>query len=553
MSSSSTARERQQIDQEIIALTDQIVRLHNHGPPDVVISDINTLKERIRLLRSKRNSLAPVSSLPPEVVITIFTFTCSYADRTALIKSQTRPPAALVISSVSRYWRALALGCPALWTTITFLNGDLVYEYASRAPGQVLTVHTSGLRTSAVSNKIAGLLFVVLSRARDLYISGDTTLGSYHHFNVFPAREWESPAPMLTHLFLENVNLPDNTFNGTCPALQSLSLLSCRLNWQKILDCVPVGIKTLHIAQPEPSGYPDAAHLLAQFQELEDLTLHSVFSPHHNQLQIDPNTHRRVQLPKLRRLSLRKNRWTATLDFLQRITLPNDIGVLDIGCWFRPFDGYVPISGILNSSCDISQWIVRSLVVRRSESVVGCVVEGTPGLGGSATLEQEFISSQGLRPPPSFDTFFNSLAPLGINHIESLVFDGKFNSPEEDPIHIPFQFFGKVTTLISLTIGASYLDPFMRFLGDEFLRLSSSTPQDTSVTPPPPEVLFSKLHSLTIEGDFHGTSIDRLVAWVRVRGQLGRSIERLRLRPTFPRPAILERLREHVEDVYLIQ
>jgi F-box-like len=80
------------------------------------------IDESIRALKLHRNTLAPISNLPFEVLTLIFRF----------IVIQSRDSTAMLpITHVCQLWRRVALDCPALWTHVTGSNFSL--QIASRS------------------------------------------------------------------------------------------------------------------------------------------------------------------------------------------------------------------------------------------------------------------------------------------------------------------------------------------------------------------------------------------------------------------------------------
>lgn len=109
---------------------------------------IRTFEDAIRSLRGQRNTLAPVSWLPPELLSRIFRHARDAADGRAKIL----PPA----SHVCRAWRALALANPLLWTEIDCTRLRWAKEMMLRSQGAPLALqvpvsyHVRCVRTLSV-------------------------------------------------------------------------------------------------------------------------------------------------------------------------------------------------------------------------------------------------------------------------------------------------------------------------------------------------------------------------------------------------------------------
>jgi hypothetical protein len=89
-------------------------------------AEIKSLEESIRSLKYRRNALAPISSLPTEVISTIFSIL-----RVPVAPSPLTPPTLsekpdnlpwFRISHVCRHWREIALNQPLFWNHLRFNN-----------------------------------------------------------------------------------------------------------------------------------------------------------------------------------------------------------------------------------------------------------------------------------------------------------------------------------------------------------------------------------------------------------------------------------------------
>ncbi|TFK22470.1 hypothetical protein FA15DRAFT_596090, partial [Coprinopsis marcescibilis] len=75
---------------------------------------IAVLEAQIQDLRFERNTLSVTSKLPPELLGRVFL----YHQKNNPGQHYSGVPTVYKISHVSRYWRAVALNCPQLWSTI---------------------------------------------------------------------------------------------------------------------------------------------------------------------------------------------------------------------------------------------------------------------------------------------------------------------------------------------------------------------------------------------------------------------------------------------------
>ncbi|KAH9954309.1 hypothetical protein BGW80DRAFT_1156289, partial [Lactifluus volemus] len=98
--------------------------------------DIESLKVSIRALKSRRNSLALVSRLPPEVLATIFSFVSSPGGPKVPVPDA-KPDRLgwLCVAHVCHLWREIALNQPRFWSHIDFtaLTSAGIAEMLTRA------------------------------------------------------------------------------------------------------------------------------------------------------------------------------------------------------------------------------------------------------------------------------------------------------------------------------------------------------------------------------------------------------------------------------------
>ncbi|TFK70779.1 hypothetical protein BDN72DRAFT_939751 [Pluteus cervinus] len=89
----------------------------NSAERDKIDEEIVTLSEALRELRAKRNNLAPIARLPPELLLRIFKLVQKDKDQRAAYSW-------IAITRVSQYWRVVTITAKVLWCDITFNKGD---------------------------------------------------------------------------------------------------------------------------------------------------------------------------------------------------------------------------------------------------------------------------------------------------------------------------------------------------------------------------------------------------------------------------------------------
>lgn len=166
-------------------------------------------KRETLLLPSRRNQLAPIARLPPEVLGEVFlTFVRTFVQENySTYQSYPRydGPHWLVITAVCRYWHQVALQTPRIWSFILLRHRDLepvslFLERSGRVPldmTQPLWIQDSPL-PSALLRVVAGnmcrLQSLSLSLDGEFFSSPTTSLGAPHLNSVsftFPAPQAE--------------------------------------------------------------------------------------------------------------------------------------------------------------------------------------------------------------------------------------------------------------------------------------------------------------------------------------------------------------------------
>lgn len=105
------------------AIDNEIVHLE-----DTIRQQIIQLQARIRALREMRNTLAPISCLPAELLSRIFFFTRERGKRAAEGRY-----AWIRTTFVCRAWRSTAIACTTLWTEVDFVYMERAVEMLKRS------------------------------------------------------------------------------------------------------------------------------------------------------------------------------------------------------------------------------------------------------------------------------------------------------------------------------------------------------------------------------------------------------------------------------------
>jgi hypothetical protein len=246
--------------------------------------EIKSLEESIRVLRSRRNALAPVSSLPTEVLTTIFTLLHGpvASSPVTLLEKKSDHLSWIRVAHICRHWREITLNQPLFWSHIDFT------AFTSVGEAEILTrANTVPLRLEA--RVPIGLWNNTRFRAFQKQLQAHISHTCHLDISAEPRHLRKTlqglvaPATRLEYLSLSSeesnhwstetrVFIPDNIFNGVTPRLSGLVLRNCKLGWKSPLLR---GLKHLDIRSP--FDRPDLStwlDMLIEMPRLIRLTLH---------------------------------------------------------------------------------------------------------------------------------------------------------------------------------------------------------------------------------------------------------------------------------------
>jgi len=294
--------------------------------------EIDTERQLIRSLLSRRNTLAPISALPPELLSRIFHF---HAQDERLYG---KPLGWIWVTHVCQHWRQVALNDSSLWATIT---GSLprvrwISEMLVRARKVPLVIDL----VSPESQEVLSKLPPHIPRTRELRLRN---LSMLHSQGVREICALE--APTLEHFELEISELVGpvpyrefvgtTLFKGQAPKLRTFSLAQISIPW----SLIPCG----QLTQLEITDYGGLfrifnadGSLLDDFNQFIDLLIDSpdlevLVLKHCLPTMLSEVSHGQpIHLPRLSRLSLGGPTVSIT-DLLKMLKLPSS-ATLHLDC-----------------------------------------------------------------------------------------------------------------------------------------------------------------------------------------------------------------------------
>jgi hypothetical protein len=285
-------------------------------------NELTAFKERMRSLRTRHNSLSPISSIPSEILGAIFVH---HAQEIQFLYFPHEPVVLswLNVVRVCHHWREVALGTPELWAT-PFLN-------SSRATEEML------VRSKMVPLNLRGGLvyrmesvqkvFMHVERLQEvslLFFGGEM----YRCIMEFLSELSACSAPKLQSLSLEQGYEPKLRIaiptSFLAPKLRILKIKYCDISWA---STILTGLTVLDIKWLSPECLPTLDELISvlyRMPALHTLVLEHALPTLPLQITSLPRVPRamNVQLPHLKRLRL-VAKVLEVANVLARIELPD--------------------------------------------------------------------------------------------------------------------------------------------------------------------------------------------------------------------------------------
>ena len=270
-------------------------------------AEIKSLERSIRVLRLRRNALAPISSLPTEVMLTIFSLMHAPRTSSRFILGHGEKLDSLEwlhMAHVCHRWREIALNQPLFWshfdfTTVSPAGAAEILARAKSVPLHLEANVSSRCWDNARVTAFQKNLRDHVSHIRQLDVIAETT----HLIGTLTSLT--SPAPALEYLSLTRPNgttetrgfVPETLFDGSAPMLSCLELYNCAINWGSPLlrGLEHLDIQTSDQERPSLSNWLD---VLDEMPQLKTLTLLEA-SPIAPNVPLPSNIKHTVTLPSL--------------------------------------------------------------------------------------------------------------------------------------------------------------------------------------------------------------------------------------------------------------
>ncbi|KAF9474936.1 hypothetical protein BDN70DRAFT_996766 [Pholiota conissans] len=232
---------------------------------------IDELNEVLLATKTRRNACVPISCLPPEILVKIFSFAqLTELDRHGYRKTGFYVSKWISLTYVCRHWRNIALAAPDLWVGLPISKPNWVEEMVKRSQECGLVIDTGSASVSYGSSLGLRLALQYIHRITELSM----TYSNLASVNLPPS------APQLDYVILKNLSsgqmrIRDEILCET-PRLRHLELTNCRINLNShhLLRCRTLTVlKLLNVKCESTVTGNDIVHLLTQLPDLQILVL----------------------------------------------------------------------------------------------------------------------------------------------------------------------------------------------------------------------------------------------------------------------------------------
>ncbi|KAL1734006.1 hypothetical protein EV714DRAFT_269277 [Schizophyllum commune] len=341
--------------------------------------EIAVHERAIRTLKSRRNTLAPIAQLPPEVLCNVFIFISRQGQtdyNNGMSLDWTK------VSHVCRYWRECALDCPRLWSAPSFQPSQKWgLEMLKRSKMAPLSIRTD---TSYMTPKAVDAVHTALQQIHRISELHITAVPSTLQRLCAPLNR---AAPLLESLLIhanprssyyvtdEGFPLADDFLAGETPRLRRLELIRTRINWKSGILCDLTSLKIIKIPHANRPTITQMLDILAKMPNLRMLWLedflHNVdLDPdssffNSSESQADTARPEPVALPKLRALHLHASTLQCAA-FLSALKMPISVAFdLVVRGGTKTGRDFSPIFPLFKRLGADSKRTIRSLIVER--------------------------------------------------------------------------------------------------------------------------------------------------------------------------------------------
>ncbi|EPT01838.1 hypothetical protein FOMPIDRAFT_1119418, partial [Fomitopsis schrenkii] len=263
----------------------------NH-PRDEIEQELTQLSTRVVELKTKLNTYSPIAVLPPEIFSEVLLYAAGiYTDDTTTDNSIPPVRDLTRTSHVCKQWRAIALGCSALWSCIDLHRApEWVAELLARSKGAPLYVSMTGgqhrqrgpsLRKGWVKETLA-MALKSLDRIRELKLVVTPRFSKAKEI----VERLDGPAPLLESLSIIDMfshSLVEEHTGRLLERAESCGLRRLHLKHCDTIAWEKIALSNLtHLKVENHTRYMDLMDLLgalSRMPQLEELVVAGALTP----------------------------------------------------------------------------------------------------------------------------------------------------------------------------------------------------------------------------------------------------------------------------------
>jgi len=246
----------------------------------LIDQEIEKCVAEIRKLKSRRNTLAPISRLPPEILSNIFMLCVTDNDGHFTVTPYRW--SWITISHICRHWRNVALECSSLWCHLDFSKPDWIPEMLNRSKVAPLSVKIRNEHYfSKKSLDALNAAFQHMYRIKELDLcvpAGDFEDMLCDITQAAPCIHTLSVSSKPSSLFTlaRTISLPQDFLSGDAPSLTHLELRDVHLPWGSSLLKNLTCLKIFHSGTTFRPSLEQLVEILSCMPSLGTLELQNV-------------------------------------------------------------------------------------------------------------------------------------------------------------------------------------------------------------------------------------------------------------------------------------
>ncbi|KAJ3534460.1 hypothetical protein NMY22_g6919 [Coprinellus aureogranulatus] len=389
-------------------------------------SQISRLERDLVEFKRRRNQLSPISQLPPEITEKIFLFSLEDLSRDA---NWGKVPVYMRIAQVSRAWRAIALGCPGLWTSMRIrprTDPRLLEFQMKNAKSKPLSIQYLDYAEYPLDN-VMDMCKIIVASIRRLKVIDVQARGATLDTLLLPAQQSLDQAEELEEVLIRDLSPHGiwhgrppspllDLFVGGTPKLRTIRLYDVPLRWDSSTLISPCLTELSLQYSPWYSSFVitrgaalQLFSALRHMPQLNALTLGFPITPWQVTDIQDPawtTGLASVVLPNLKSFVLHTQDSTPLTTVMSVIVLPKDIELVELKSFHIP----TPPLGV-----DISQTMATiqnsfhqlpspdSLSIATFEQESQSIILSTFGSAAVSPAESNVVSSRAARPKVSVE------------------------------------------------------------------------------------------------------------------------------------------------------